>query len=344
MALINFKPKQVVKRLLSVLPERGKDVVSKRYGIEAETERMTLDSIGQVYGITRERVRQIENASIAAIKKSDVFSSNKDVFAELERAIHSLGGVIPEEDFLIAATKDPHTQNHLRFMLVLHDTFCHNKEDDHFHKQWFVDEELADRVHTALHKLVDEIHDDKLLSEEELIASFLKHLKDIEDVYKNEEVLKRWLSISKEIGKNPIGEWGLSTSPNIKTRGVRDYAFLVIRQHGSPMHFTEVAHAIRDQFGKNAHEATCHNELIKDPRFVLVGRGLYALTDWGYEKGVVKNVIERVLEREKRPMTRDEIIKQVLKERYVKENTILVNLQDTTRFKKDKDGKYRLAR
>ncbi len=88
--------------------------------------------------------------------------------------------------------------------------------------------------------------------------------------------------------------------------------------------------------------ATTHNELIKDPRFVLVGRGLYALSEWGYMSGVVKDVIRGIIEKNG-PMTKEEIISKVLKERYVKENTILVNLQNPKFFKKSKDGKYNIA-
>ena len=61
---IKFKPKQVTKRLISVLSERGRDVITKRYGLEGEDKKMTLDAIGKKYGITRERVRQIENHSL----------------------------------------------------------------------------------------------------------------------------------------------------------------------------------------------------------------------------------------------------------------------------------------
>ena len=108
------------------------------------------------------------------------------------------------------------------------------------------------------------------------------------------------------------------------------------------MHFTEVAKEIEKLFGKKAHTATCHNELIKDSRFVLVGRGLYALSNWGYAGGVVRDVVRDVL-RKNGALTKQEIIDKVLKERYVKPNTILVNLQNPKYFKKDKSGRYQLA-
>ena len=145
--------------------------------------------------------------------------------------------------------------------------------------------------------------------------------------------------MSKKIGRNELGEWGKTDSPNISAKGIRDYAFLVIRRHGSPIHFREVAKAISEVFNKKAHEATTHNELIKDPRFVLVGRGLYALTEWGYMSGVVKDVIRNILEKNG-PLTKQEVIDKVLKERYVKENTIVVNLQNPNYFTRTKDGKY----
>ena len=120
---------------------------------------------------------------------------------------------------------------------------------------------------------------------------------------------------------------------------MRDYSFLVIRKPGSPIHFKEVTKAITTYFNKKAHVATTHNELIKDPRFVLVGRGLYALSEWGYMSGVVKDVIKKILDKEG-PLTKEKVVDKVLKERYVKENTILVNLQNSKYFKKDREGRY----
>jgi len=336
---LQIKPKQVVKRLIKVLPERACDVVVNRYGLGKDPKKMTLESIGKKYGITRERVRQIENYAIMSIKKSDAFSKEQASFNELRDFFHKLGGILAEDDFLKNAAKDKSTQNHVHFMLVLGDAFKKEKEDEHFRHRWNVDEKLALKVHDALKKLYHNLSDKDLVSELDIIANFLTHVEEVADHHKNDDVIKRWLSISKTIGRNPLGEWGLMSSPNVRAKGVRDYAFLVIRKHGSPIHFTEVAKAIEKLFGKKAHVATTHNELIKDPRFVLVGRGLYALAEWGYASGVVKDVIRGILEKHG-PLTKDEVIDKVLKERYVKENTIVVNLQNQKHFKKNEEGKY----
>lgn len=340
--ILTFKPKAVTKRLLSVLNKRGADVVENRYGLGSKAMRMTLDAIGKKYGITRERVRQIENHSLSIVRKSKEYKSEQKVFDELKDVVVELGGLVSEKDLLKHLAKDESTQNHLHFLLVVGEDFIREKEDEEFKHRWHVDSELSKRIQGSLRKLYSKLSNDELVLEGDLIDDFLDEVKDMNDKYKNEEVIKRWLSISNKIGKNPLGEWGRSDSPNVNAKGMRDYAFLVIRKHGSPIHFKEVAKAISQYFNKKAHVATTHNELIKDPRFVLVGRGLYALAEWGYMSGVVKDVIKKIIEKNG-PLTKEEIIKKVLKERYVKENTIMVNLQNPKYFKKDKESRYHIA-
>jgi len=343
MSTTSFKPKQVSKKLLGALQERSKDVIIRRYGLGKDPELMTLDAIGKIYGITRERVRQIENHALNAIRKSKNYAEEKAVFDEIEKLIHKLGGIIVEQDLLDFVSKDANTQSHMNFLLVVGHPFKKIKEDEDFKHRWLIDEALADKIHNSLKKLYESLKDNELVSEPEIIKAFLSYIEDVADQYKTEEIAKRWLGLSKKIGKNPLGEWGKSESSNISTKGMRDYAYLVIRKHGSPIHFREVAKAITTVFNKKAHVATTHNELIKDPRFVLVGRGLYALTEWGYMNGVVKDVIKKLIEKNG-PMTKQEVVEKVTKERYVKENTIIINLQNKKYFRKNKDGKYEIVK
>lgn len=344
MSDLNFKPQTITQRLITHLPDRAQDVVVKRYALSGDNEVMTLEAIGNIYGITRERVRQIENHALNKIRESEAIQNEQHVFDELRDIIHRLGIIVAEDDVLSRiAPNDQSTRNHTYLLLELGDHFERHKEDKHFKHRWHVDRDTADKVHSALKELHGTISEDDLISEQEIIDRFKEYLVDLShDHAEDENVLKRWLRISKRVDSNPLGEWGLADSPNVRLKGMRDYAYLVIRQHGSPMHFREVTEKIEELFDKDAHVATTHNELIKDDRFVLVGRGLYALKEWGYMTGVVREVIEKILEKEG-PLSKDEIVDRVLKERYVKTNTVLVNLQNNDTFTKTRDGKYTLS-
>lgn len=340
--MISFKPKQITKTLLEVLPERARDVLEKRYGLGKDGETYTLEAIGQSYGITRERVRQIENYGIQSIQKSEVYKKHYDLFVEMQKLIDQLGGgLIAEHVLLDELSNDPATRNHLYFILVVGDPFYKSKENPQYAHRWFTERKVAEAVEKALRNVYKGLNRDELVSETEILNRFRNELIEITD-QQDDEVLKRWLQISKEIGRNPLGDWGPADSPNIRVKGIRDYAYLAVKRHGSPMHFREVAETINELFDHKAHIATTHNELIKDGRFVLVGRGLYALTEWGYTAGVVKDVLREILAQEG-PLSREELIDKVRKERYVKDNTILVNLQDTNLFRKLANGTFSLA-
>ena len=338
-ATFSFDSAVLVKRLLAAAPERARDVIVHRFGLGSNPERETLEAIGDRSSITRERVRQIEAVGLDAIRASKVFKESRSAFDEIVKYIHSLGVMIPEDALLAAFGKDEKSRNRFRFFLMLDSSFFRERETDDFLARWHVDNATAKNIHDALSKLYSSLDDDEVLTESEMLDRFLDGLKNVNDAYKNEEVLKRWLSLSKHIGSNPLAQWGKVTAPAVRIKGVRDYAYLAIKRNGAPMHFSAVSKAIGTLFSKKAHVATTHNELIKDPRFVLVGRGLYALSEWGYTPGVVRDVIRETLEKNG-PMKKDEIMKHVKKARFVKDNTILVNLNDSHYFKRMKDGRY----
>src|SRR5574343_27048 len=95
--VIKFKPKQVVKRLLSVASDRSRDVLISRFGLGDDSKRMTLEAIGKKYKITRERVRQIENYSIINIRKSKEYQKEKEAFVELAKLVSDLRATLSEE-------------------------------------------------------------------------------------------------------------------------------------------------------------------------------------------------------------------------------------------------------
>ncbi len=339
--MLSFSPKNVTKELLLELPERSRKVLTDRFGLSTRGEQRTLDSIGQEYGITRERIRQIENHGLAIVRDSDAYETHTPTLADLKDAVAALGGIISEDTILNEIAKNSTDHKHVIFLLTVGHHFDHRRENADFRARWHTDEQLAEQVERALIALYESIDSNRLTAEEEFLDLFAKFLKEEGIKGRPAEILTRWLLISKRVGKNPLGEWGRTESPHVRIKNTRDFAYLTLKRHGSPMHFTEVAKGIEKLFARETHPATTHNELIKDGRFVLVGRGLYALKEWGYEPGVVREVIKEVLEAEG-PLTREDIVERVKRERYVKDATISVNLQNKM-FTRLPDGRYTIT-
>ena len=162
--------------------------------------------------------------------------------------------------------------------------------------------------------------------------------------YEHPDYIKAMLSISKLLA-SLNGLWGLTKWPSVNPKNIRDKIFVILETKHEPMHFSEIAKAISESNfkRKNVTIQAIHNELIKDSRFVLIGRGIYALSNWGYKKGTISEIIQSILEKSGKPLTREEIVKQVLKVRKVKETTILLNLQNKNLFKKVDKNSYTLA-
>jgi RNA polymerase primary sigma factor len=57
-----------VQRALDALPERERQVIELRYGLRGH-EPLTLEEVGRAFGVTRERIRQIENNTLKKLKQ-----------------------------------------------------------------------------------------------------------------------------------------------------------------------------------------------------------------------------------------------------------------------------------
>ncbi len=320
-----FNYQKTCQNLLKDLPERQKIVISRRFALSGEPKRETLESIGQGFGITRERVRQIEKDGFSKIKQK--IDSCKPIFLSFKKRIHN-NGDFKKESLLLKELGKEKQQAQVYFLLTLaqdFERFQGSKDLDVF---WTTNQKTFNLA-------------------EKVVAGFCAHLKKINKPISLKElkkpfslspaVLTSYLEISKNIQQNSEGLFGLKDWPEINPRGVRDNAYLVLLKTKQPLHFNQITKLI-----DKALPQTVHNELIKDPRFVLVGRGIYGLRAWGYEPGLVKDVIFKVLKTARAPLTKHQILSQVFKQRFVKENTILLNLSNRKYFSKNLQGKYQI--
>jgi len=330
----------ISNNLVKGLPSRVKDVIEQRFGLK-NRGRKTLEEIGDSYGITRERVRQIEEAGFAKIKPK--LKECKDVFDHLQEEI-KLSGNLRKEDNLLELLGGKKYQNQVFFLFSLADNFKKFYQTKDFYSLWTIDEnsvKFAEDFLKFLEKRFTEL--EKPLTLEDIKKETSSHFgKPI-----TSEALYSFLEISKQIKAGVDGRYGLKDWSEINPKGVKDKAYLILKREHRPLHFTEVTNLINNSefvkmLGDKALTQTVHNELIKDSRFVLVGRGLYALGEWGYQPGQVKDVILNILKESNKPLTREQILERVSKQRIVKTNTVFLNLNNKRFFLKNPDGKYQV--
>jgi len=335
--------KRVERGLLYLTNPRVKDVIERRFGIK-NGKSETLEAIGQSYGITRERVRQIEDSGLRVLKSERVLSIFGPIFEYLNEFFKEHGNLAGEEYMYCSLTNnvEPHpSRGQLYMVLSIGEPYQRIINDERFHPYWILDKSSRDVAEKIVDFLIDHFNKTKqLFNESEVLDFLLRKHPDLP-----ERMFCVILDISKEINKNVFNELGLSHWPEISPQGVKDRAYLVLKREGKPLHFRDITELI-NKLGvssRPAYTQTVHNELIKDPRFILTGRGTYALADWGYQPGTVEEVIERVLRESKKPMTKKEILEAVLAQRQVRPTTILLNLQRSPKTKKLEDGRYILV-
>lgn len=332
--------KIVTEVLATIEREREREIISRRFGLFDRKE--TLEQIGELLGITRERVRQLEKAVVLRLKSHadsgqlPNIAMTQDAFIEL---LGNMGNVARVSDLADKLTEENSRidQARVSFLARLCPKLVVIDDNDHY-------------FHSVGLKSA---HDEKAIKKSvEQILTVVKEIGEpatIEEIAKaakrdNAKHVAALASTSKALA-TLNGRWGLIKWPMVNPKNIRDKIYVILKEHGKHLHFNEISSAIKDSSFKRKDVTTqaIHNELIKDKRFVLIGRGIYALKEWGYEKGTVADIITEVLKKAKEPLHRDEIVKQVLKSRYVKETTILLNLQGKPQFKRVAKATYALA-
>lgn len=321
--------------------EREREIITRRFGIYDRRE--TLEQIGELLGITRERVRQLEKAIISKLKEAAVngnIASVNSFEKTVIRELSEMGRVARVQDLadrLLGTTSDLRDRSRVAFIAALSPDLAVIEQNDNYYGA------------VGIREYGDE---KKIRSEVDTIVTTIKKhgepitIEDLHDQlsYEHPNHVRALASVSKLLA-NLNNKWGLVKWPTVNPKNIRDKIYVILSENGKPMHFSDISKAIKSSDFKRRDVTTqaIHNELIKDSRFVLIGRGIYALDTWGYSRGTVADIIVDVLKQASEPLHRDEIVKRVLKSRRVKETTILLNLQSKPQFKRVAKATYTLA-
>jgi hypothetical protein len=332
--------KQLVNDVLATIErEREQEIVAKRFGLFDRKE--TLEQIGESLGITRERVRQLEKSVVSRLKQSaeqgklpNISNFESKVIDQLSK-VGRIAKTSALTNMLVNST-DREEQSRVTFLAELSPNLVMIPEDDYYYPS-IADKAAFDEktIKTNVEHIIGAI---TKFGEPKPIAAITKSVGTLDD-----QQTQALAGISKQLA-SLNDHWGLIKWPMVNPKNIRDKIYVILKENGKHMHFNEISAAIKDSDFKRKDVTTqaIHNELIKDKRFVLIGRGIYALKEWGYQKGTVADIIAEVLKEASEPLHRDEIVKRVLKSRFVKETTILLNLQGKPQFKRVAKATYEL--
>ncbi|MBU0722461.1 hypothetical protein KKA93_03335 [Patescibacteria group bacterium] len=380
----NLDAVEIITNLFNELDERGRDILIRRFALR-EDRKETLEEIGKIHELTRERIRQIEATSINRLKQLENLdrhlSGLKNIIINL---LEEHGGLMEKEylfnnlvNFSISGGKNGENEmkhkRHFDFLIskLLHDEFEAIGDSEYFKESFKLKYQSLEHLEALAKELQEKIQEiKKIFMTEELInlskgfevyknnqekfnpagdldisGILINNLfKEKADVINSNKVIYSILQAAKKIEQNKFGFWGINDWREIKPRTINDKIYLILKNSGKPMHFSEIADRINKiSFDKKkANAATVHNELILDEKYILVGRGLYGFQEWGYQKGAVADVIEKILAESEQSLSREEIINKVLTQRIVKKATITLALTDRNKFEITADGKYKI--
>jgi len=320
---------EAVSTCPKIKKEREIKIIADRFGLGKKPK--TLHAIGTQYNLTRERIRQIVNNSVKKVKLNCVSKELKKRISEIERYAESRKGVVSLDSlikyFKISTSDDI---NALNFILNLSKKINPLKESHLLKATWVIGKVKSYPIIETVKKSTD-----LLKSKGNVLSS-----KQIADQLKTNAILvESILGCSKAVMQTEEGDWGLVSWPHVNPKSIRDKSRYILLKHKKPLHYSDLTEKIGTIGGKTVTKQSVHNELIKNQDFVLIGRGIYALSDWGYTPGVVEEVIVTVLEEAGEPLHKNEIIKRVREKRIVKDSTVVLNLQKN-RFKRVSKAVY----
>jgi DNA-directed RNA polymerase specialized sigma subunit len=335
-AIADINLKNIIEDMFLVLTKKEKEVIISRFSLNNQPKQ-TLEKIGQRFNVTRERIRQIENIALLKLKRHITNSQLRLINTEAKKILQKNGGIMKESDLITETLKNLHKTSPvdgsiIKLSLSIDNELAKNEKNNELEISWRFEEISIFNITTITKQVYKYL---KKQDKPTRFANIYKHIQKLDlfhDKQPTSDLILSCLKIDKRIKETPEG-WGLMEWRSINPKSIKDKSILILKQEKKPLHFIDIANKI-SSIGLNKKIVTIqavHNELIRYEDFVLVGRGLYALKEWGYEPGTVADVITKLL-KEKGPLSKKEIIKEVQKQRDVQIGTISLNLQKSSHF------------
>ena len=309
-------------------------ILIKKFGLQTGKE-MPLQQIGMEFGMTRERARQIEKQALMRFRR--LFVGNEKylkIISEAEKILVTNGGVMPEDTLiekLVSKWVFKFSGQELKLVLRSDYNLTYLSRNKILNKSFYVDtlyEDLLTNIALATLKHFEKTNTYESVYDfiDILKKDFGKKNPDITYLQDNQFYLNL-LKIVKNISMFD-GKIGLSTFTSVNPKTIKSKLLYVFRIHGKPLHYQDAAAMVTEYFpGKAVKITTAHNELVKsNDVFVNVWLWLYSLKERWVIGGTVLEILTRILKKAARPMSTKEIMQNILKEKMIAPNTVLLNL------------------
>ncbi len=343
---LQFNLAEVVEEMFMVLTQKEKDVVVKRFSLDNKPRR-TLESIGQQFSVTRERIRQIEKIALGKLRRTVQATRLSAVNDVANATLEESGGVLVETRLVSAILNSIDSSNNLdaniiRLALNINPLIVKAEKTNVYHPFWRLKTVEFSSISSVADNAVKFLKKKGDLTQGSKLAAAVRQVLGEKVANCTDEMMISSFEVDKRI-KKAVDGFGLMEWRHINPKSIRDKAYIILKKEKKPLHFVEIANKISEAgFDKKVVTTQAvHNELIRYEQFVLVGRGLYALREFGYQRGTVADIIEDLL-KQKSPMTKQEIIEGVLRQRHVKKGTISLNLQKNSQFVRVGRAVYKL--
>ena len=310
-------------------------VLRLRYGLNDGIPR-TLEEVGQRFGITRERVRQIEDKALRRIYHPTRRHILDDIARPFQFVLQQAGGILRENQIsekisqvTVLGKIDPIGAT--RFVLGV--TSGLQEIEDGI---WALKEcplEYFSMVTSAaalrLEKNQSRMRYNKLVSE---VRRMLESSNDAAQREVDTLFIEACLQADPQFEISDDG-WCILAKWQ---RSYIDEMVEVLRDKGKPLHFREIASGVEALLNGN-QEVSEHNiHAVLQRRqdlFVWAGQGTYGLVEWGIQRPTYYvEIISDILEAEGEPLPADEIIRRVEKLRPCKKTSVMMYLTMNDRF------------
>ncbi len=338
-------------------------VLSYRYGLEG-SEVYTLQDIGDAYGITRERVRQLQEKALAQIhnllsgkKQVENYVVPKPIVQEFNNVIE----LIQQKETVVTmpelldifesrySTDSTNSDKEIRLLMAVIGYKIIGRPSGYsndVHETWIITKSAATRqIWAALQASISAL--DESVHPLSMFEIQIKVNRKRKKKFKKED-LENSFRMSKEVEKvgTDFYQVKLENLPSLA-----DQAYRILHQKNSPMHYRDIAREISHALALVSKPADVQarslvSQLVADDRFAAIGSsGKWCLANWNsYSTATTVEIMKEFFHVKKSSATVKEIYEYVITKRpQVPKTSIHAYLYDKDEFVRVSRTEYELA-